>query len=219
MLSAADSAALVPLMDLLKNKDLYISGSFGISFEGALNPSYIYFKNSPAGSGKNEFKEINVAGDISSTEIILAKILFDELYDSSVSINILKQDDSLSGKDVIVTGDKNFSDELIFSGISFSEEVIDMLSLPYTCFVLASKNETILKNLNDSLSNLSGRIYDEVEKDFRFDFSPGIKEYIQQNISSLILDLDNNDRDAIDQLLQLPYLHGMIENIIDIKFV
>jgi hypothetical protein len=222
MIRTPDSAALIPVMDLLKNKDLFISASFGISFEGALNMSYIYFNEPGRLKGpamKNDFKEICLAGDVSSNEVIISKILFDELYDSQVSINLLTQESSSSGKDVIITGDKNFAEELIFSGISFSEEVIEMLSLPYVCFVMASGNETILKSLNADLKNASGRIYDEVENKFNLNFSPGIKEYIRQNISSLIIDFDNNDLDAIDQILQLPYLHGMIENIVDLKFV
>jgi hypothetical protein len=45
IIDSNDSAALIPVMDLIKNKDLFISRSFGISFEGSLNPSYIYFSS------------------------------------------------------------------------------------------------------------------------------------------------------------------------------
>jgi hypothetical protein len=159
-------------------------------------------------------------GDVSSTEIILSKILFEELYDSSVSINLLTEEKNIEGKNLIITGDKNFTGERVFSGISFSEEVVEMLSYPFVNFVLASKDKSVIKKLNGQCKNLSNLIYDKAEKeDLPGSYSGKIIEYIRQNISSLILDLDSNDCDGIDQLLQLPYLRGMIENIMDIKFV
>lgn len=216
-----DSAALIPVMDLIKNKDLFISRSFGISFEGSLNPSYIYFGRSDSGDlrEEKEFKEINLLGDVSSTEIILSKILFEELYDSSVSINLLAEEKNIEGKNLIITGDKNFSGDRIFSGISFSEEIIEILSFPFVCFILASNEETIIQKINERLKGISSLIYNKAEKgDLPGTYSEKVKGYMRQNISSLIIDLDSNDCDGIDQLLQLPYLHGMIENIIDLKF-
>jgi hypothetical protein len=215
-----DSAALIPVMDLIKNKDLFISRSFGISFEGSLNPSYIYFSGSDSGDlTDKEFKEINLLGDVSSTEIILSKILFEELYDSSVSINLLAEEKNIEGKNLIITGDKNFSGDRIFSGISFSEEIIEILSFPFVCFILASNQETIIQKINLRLKGISSLIYNKTEKgDLPGTYSEKVKGYIRQNISSLIMDLDSNDCDGIDQMLQLPYLHGMIENIIDLKF-
>jgi hypothetical protein len=218
-----NSAALIPVMDLIKNKDLFISRSFGISFESSLNLSYIYFNelDPKSRTGRNdEFKEVSLYGDVSSTEIILSKILFDELYDTSVSINLLSDDKSLSGKNLIITGDKNFAEDRVFSGISFSEEIIDILSFPFVSFIFASPTESIIKEMNKKFFGLSNLIYDKVENgDLPGNYSENVKGYIQQNISSLILDLDLNDCDGIDQLLQLPYLHGIIENIIDLKFV
>jgi hypothetical protein len=216
-----DSAALIPVMDLIKNKDLFISRSFGISFEGSLNHSYIYFDKSGSknAEGINELHEINLLGDFSSTEIILSKILFQELYDSSVSINLLIEEKNIEGKNLIITGDKNFTGEKIFSGISFSEEIIEILSFPFVCFILASNEETIIQKINERLKGISSLIYDKAEKgDLPGTYSDMVKGYIRQNISSFIMDLDSNDCDGIDHLLQLPYLHGMIENIIDLKF-
>jgi len=222
MIELENSVALIPVMDLIKNKNLFISESFGLSFEGSFNLSYIYFNESFPGSRpekKNEFKEINLAGDISSTEIIFSKILFEELYDSTVSINLISEEKNLPGKNLIITGDKNFIDERVFSGISFSEEMIDMLSLPFVNFILASKEESVIQKVSENFKGISSLIYDRVEKgNLTGNYAQNVKEYIQQNISSLILDFDSNDCDGIDQLLQLPYFHGMIENIIDLKF-
>ncbi|HVO74831.1 MAG TPA: hypothetical protein VMT35_12460 [Ignavibacteriaceae bacterium] len=219
MIGSNDSAALIPVMDLIKNKDLFISRSFGISFESSLNLSYIYF-GSLASEAEKKFNEINLLGDVSSTEIILSKILFEELYDSSVSINLLTEEKNIEEKNLIITGDKNFAYERLFSGISFSEEIIEMLSFPFVTFALASKDESVVKKMSGRFNGIGSIIYDMVEKGkLPEQYSENVKEYIHQNISSLIIDLDSNDCDGIDQLLQLPYLHGMIENIIDLKFV
>jgi hypothetical protein len=44
-------------------------------------------------------------------------------------------------------------------------------------------------------------------------------EFLSVNIKHLIFDFDEQDREGINLLLQMPYYHGMIKEIIDVKFV
>lgn len=210
-----NSAGLIPTMDLIKNIELFISGKYGISFEGSLCNSYIYFN-----PGQKKFDEINLFGDISSTEAILSKILFKELYDSDIQIQIATDENKMRDRNFIITGDVNFKNDRFFSGISFSEEIIELLSLPFVNYVFASKEKQIIEELNKTLKGLSQIIYQKVEEgEFGKNLSLKSKDYFRSNISSVVIDFVQNDIDGIAQLIRLPYFHGIINEIIEPKFV
>jgi hypothetical protein len=210
-----NSIGLIPTLDLLKNKDLFVSKKYGLAFESSLCNSYIYFK-----PGQKNLDEFSLFGDISSLEVILSKILFKEIYNSDVKIEILTDEKKMLDKNLVITGNINFEVERFLSGISFSEEVIESLSLPFVNYVFASQDEEVLKELNQKLENVSSLIYKNVEK-FKFgkSLTENSIEYIKTNISSLILDFEQNDVEGINQLLRLPYYHGIINDIIEVKFV
>ncbi len=209
------SIGLIPTLDLLKNGDLFVSKVHGMSFESSLCNSYIYYK-----PGQKNIDEFSLFGDISSLEVILSKILFKEIYNSEIKIEILTNENKLQNKNLVVTGNKNFEDERFFSGISFSEEVIESLSLPFVNYVFASTDKEVLEDFNDKLRDVSNSIYTNIE-DYKFgiNLSDGTKEYIKSNISSLILDFESNDIEGINQLLRFPYYHRFINDIIEVKFV
>ena len=77
------SAALIPTLELITNKNLFVSESVGISFEDPVSNSFIYYE-----SGLKEIVKLKLAGDISSMEVILSKIIFKVLYDSDIEIAI-----------------------------------------------------------------------------------------------------------------------------------
>ncbi len=206
---------LIPTLDLLKNTELYVSKKHGIAFESSLCNSYIYFK-----PGQKNVNELSLLGDVSSLEAILSKVLFKEIYNSDIKIEILTNEQKMFDKNLVITGNKNFEDDRFFSGISFSEEVIESLSLPFVNYVFASTDKEILEDLNEKLENISGTVYKKI-KDYELDknFTKKTKEYIKANISSLIIDFEANDVEGINQLLRLPYYHGIISDIVEVKFV
>ena len=204
---------LIPTLDLLKNTDFYVSSKHGIAFEGNLCNSYIYFKP----GGKN-VSVISLFGDVSSLEVILSKILFKEIYNTDIKIEILTRE--RKDKNLVVIGDQNFENERAFSGISFAEEVIDSLSLPFVNYVFASGNKISLEELNEKLENVGSKVYKNVEEyDFGKKISKKTNEYIKTNISSFITDFEPNDIDGIDQLLRLPYYHGIVNDIVEVKYM
>ncbi|MFB3057392.1 MAG: hypothetical protein ACE1ZQ_09565, partial [Ignavibacteriaceae bacterium] len=98
------SAALIPTLELLTNKNLFVSKSVGISFEDQLSNSFIYYE-----PGLKEMVKLKLAGDISSMEVILSKIIFKELYDSDIEIAIqTKLDTKISGN-YLIAGDENYN--------------------------------------------------------------------------------------------------------------
>ena len=70
-----DAVALIPSLDLINQRDLKVSSKLGISFEGLLSNSYVYFNHT-----NDEISKIMLRGDISSNDVIMSKIIFQERY-------------------------------------------------------------------------------------------------------------------------------------------
>lgn len=208
-----NSVGLIPALDILNHRELLISQKYGISFEGSLCNTYIYF------SGDRSVKMLNIAGDVSSSEVILSRILFKELYNLEVEIG-LSASLMREGNNLVFTGNQNFYEDRLFDGISFSEEMIELLSLPYVNYVLASPDEGLIKNFEPVLLEKIPDVYDSFNNlEQYFSFSNKTMSYVRQNISSLVLELGNQDTEALNQLLLLPYFHGVVKEIIGPKFV
>lgn len=205
--------ALISATDILNHRELFISQKYGLSFEGSLCNTYIYF------SEDRSVKFLNIAGDVSSSEVILSKILFKELYnlETEVGLSVSLSKDT---NNLILTGNQNFYQDRLFDGISFSEEIIELLSMPYVNFVLASTNESLVKELETVLLKKIPEVYDNFDKlEQYFSFSERTLKYIKQNIASLVLEFDGRDVEAFNQLLQLPYFYGIVKDIIEPNFV
>ncbi len=215
VLKSPDSIGLIPTMDLIKHKELFVSKSFGVSFEESLCNSYLYFHT----HGKS-IKELSIVGDVSSNEAIGAKLILKELYGVDVQVNLLTGDHNLGEKNILCVGDANFDEDKFLAGISFAEEIIEVLSLPYVNFVLASNNRTALEDFHCSIGNIQPDIYNQAEdENYGNQLPVKTKEKIKANISSFICNLDEQDMDGIDQLLRLAFYHEIISEIIEIKFV
>jgi hypothetical protein len=214
LLKSENSVALIPITDLIRNQDLHISRSFGISFEGALSNSYIYYSK----ESKN-ITELNLSGDVSSCEVILSKLLFKELYNTELKIILNTGSEFEDDKNYIITGDMNFREDLFIKGFSFSEEVVELINLPYVNYVFASKDPGLLKNFN-SLAAVSVNKFLENSEDAIMEIiPPNIQEYFVANLSGLIFNYNEQDVEGIEQVLRLPYFHGIITDIIVLNLV
>lgn len=215
-LSESDSSVgIVPTIDLLFHKDFFISSKFGAAFEGQLSTSYMYFK-----SESRKISELILSGDVSSFEPIILKILFKELYDTEINIQIEQFPELIKNENSVIIGDFNFSSGFFKNGISLADEMTDLLSLPFVNFILASKDEKRLLSFQNSLLGISEEIYSSVEEDkLILPFKDEANQFIKSNISSVIFDFAQNDIDGIKHLLLLPYYHGMIKEITEVKFV
>ncbi len=207
------SAALIPTLELITNKELFVSKSVGISFEGPLSNSFIYYE-----PGLNEIANIKLAGDISSMEVILSKIIFKELYDSDIEIAIQTKLDAKASGNYLIAGDENFNNARFEKGISIAEEVIEIISAPFVNYVLASND----KNLIEEYSSKLLPVLDKIEynnSSFPDNFNLKSSEFIKENFSSVTYKLDEQDIAGINELLQLPYYHGLIKDLIEVNFV
>jgi hypothetical protein len=209
-----NSLGLIPTLDLLTFKDLFISSAIGISFNALLSNSFIYFKEKQKTIG-----EIFLRGDVTSNEVILNKILLKEFYNISVKTTLLTYEPSDFEKNLLIVGDENFVKELFSKGLSFSEEIIELISAPYVNFVLAGSNETMVK---DFVLAYKSKFIKGHSLNFG-DLFPKLPktslDFLRLNIQHVIFDYEDQDIEGIKFLLQLPFLHGIINDIVDVKFV
>lgn len=210
-----NSVALIPTLDLINHKDLFISQAVGISFDESISNSYIYFNQKEI-----SVNEIILAGDVSTNEVILVKILFGETYGVDVQLSFEKANGGSSSKNRIIVGDRNFLEGNLDSSISFTEEIIEMISAPYVNFVFASESEDALKKFHSKYKKtISALNPTEVFENINETFPQSTKNYLRENLQHVVFDFDEQDLEGMKQLLQLPFYHGIIKEMIDVKFV
>jgi len=208
-----NSVGFIPSMDLITHKDLFVSAEIGISFNALLSSSYIYFKEE-----QESIDELFLKGDVTSNEIILSRILFKEFYDVEIKTILLNREVTDFNNNILISGDENFEKELFLNGLSFSEEIIELINAPYVNFVLASNSDEILKDFTSKYKNSfrNGHL-DNYNNPFP-NFPQTSLDFISVNIQHLVFDLEEQDLEGIKLLLQIPYYHGIIKDMIDIKY-
>ncbi|MEJ2193357.1 MAG: hypothetical protein P8X73_00675 [Ignavibacteriaceae bacterium] len=208
----SNSIALIPTLEIITHPELYISDSVGISFDSSLCNSFIYYE-----PGKSDIEKINLAGDISSMDVILLKIFFKELYNSEPELKLQTSlPDKLTGN-YLISGDENFRGGRYEKGISFSEEMVDLVSAPYVNFILASQDKILIEDYSAVLLNGIELIDSETESQLNIDINS--KKFIKENIISVIYNFGEQDIVGIKELLQLPYYYGFAKEIVDLKLV
>lgn len=213
LIEDTQSVALIPTLELITNKDSFVSESIGISFEGRLSNSYLYFK-----PGQKKIGELKLAGDISSMDVILSKILFKEVYNSDIKINIqTRAVDAIDGN-YLITGDENYKNGKYEKGISFAEQMVEMISAPYVGYILASFNEKLLKEYAEKLLSVVENLeYENIEIFNRYNMNT--MDFLRTNFNSIYYKFDQQDKTGVTELLRLPYYHGLVEDIVEVKFI
>ena len=209
-----NSIGLIPTMDLITNKGLFVSSEIGISFDALLSNSYIHFKEE-----QETIDELLLKGDVSSNEVILSKILFKEFYDVEIKTTLLNSEITDFKNNILIIGDENYEKELFLNGLSFAEEIIELINAPYVNFVLAGNSEEVLKDFNSKYKSSFAKGHVDNYEDLFPAFPQTSLGFLSVNIQHLVFDLEEQDREGIKQLLQMPYYQGMIKDIIDVKFV
>jgi len=211
----SDAVGLMPSMDLYKHKDLFISSKLGISFDGVLSNTYIYFE-----PDQLDFKELFLRGDVSTNEIILSKILFSEKYSRDVNVVLDTQDVDFDNNNYIIVGNENLDYNPIDKGMSFADQIASLIDYPYVNFVLASKNEGNIIELEQTLVELDKKIEDNIETYLsKIELKDNLYDAIVTELGSVYFEMTNNEKEALAELLHLPFYRGIFDEIIDLKFV
>ena len=139
-----NSIGLIPSLDLIPFKDLFISSKIGISFNALLSNSYIHFKE-----GQENLQQLFLKGDVTTNEVMLSKILFKEFYEVDITPTLVKDSSANLDETTIIVGDENYQKDLFLNGLSFAEEIIELISGPYINFVLAGASDSIVKEFGE----------------------------------------------------------------------
>ena len=209
-----NAIGLIPTMDLLASKELFVSSEIGISFNALLSNSYIHFKD-----GQETIEELFLKGDVSSNEIILTKILFKEFYDIDIKPTLVKNAASHQEDNLLIAGDENYEHQLFLNGLSFAEEVIELISAPYVNFALASSTDSVIKDFAKKYKTDFQNGHTEKYEELLKGLPPTSLDFITINIQHIVFDFEEQDLEGIKTLLQMPYYHGIIKDLIEIKFV
>ncbi|MBS4035990.1 MAG: hypothetical protein KGZ85_16120 [Ignavibacterium sp.] len=209
-----NSIGLIPSMDLLTFKEFFVSSRIGISFNALLSNAYVYYKED-----QESIEELAIAGEVTSNEIVISKILFKEFYDLDIKPKLLTQESIFEEDNLILTGDKNFQEELFLNGLSFSEEVIELIDAPYINFLTASSSDAVLKSFVNNYEDSFINGHEEVLKNMKTGFPELANDFIKVNIQHIVFDFENQDLEGINKLLQMPYYYGITKELIDIKFL
>ena len=205
---------LIPSFDLLKHNDLFVSKKIGISFDGLLSNSYLHLI--PESS---TFSDVYLNGDVSSNEIVLTNVLFKERFNSDVTIHLDSNPLELNKKNYLVVGKDNYQ-ENFDRGISFADQIAEILDRPYVNFVLVSADKNKLEMFTKKMENWDKKIEDNLEKYLeKIDLPEESSEFIQSNFNSAYFEMTENEIEGLHDLLKLPFYHGMIEEIVELKWI
>lgn len=206
---------LIPSCDLLTHKEFFVSNEYGIAFDGPLSNSYLYFVPE-----QNEFNRVLLRGDISSNDLILSKILFSEQYGIEAELSIDTSQIDLENNNYLISGLENSEYLIKHNGISFSDQFADLIDFPYVNFVFASTDEKKIKEFNSSLEKVDELITKELKNSLpKLGIESDLRNFIEESSGSVYYDLTENEIEALNEQLKLPYYHGIIKDLIEVKFI
>ncbi len=208
-------AALVPSLDLLKRSHLFVSSKAAISFDGPLSNSYLYFRKN-----QENISELTLSGDVSSNDALVAKMVFEEFYNNPVKISLEPNFQKSKEKNYLVSGNENFKDLLYKEGISLAEQLAEFLDYPYVNFLFVAKKEETIKELNKKFEKIDETIDDSIERILKnFSLPEEAKKFVVKNLDSVYFEMTQNEREGLSELLRFAYYKGIVEEVIEIKFV
>ena len=218
LLNDEADVALIPSLDLISHKDLFVSTKFALAFDGNISNALFLFSED-----QTEIETITVRGDVSANELILTKLLFAERFEIDVEIELdSDQNEKLNPeKNYLIVGNENYFDaDKLFNKVSFADLVAELLNFPYVNFVVASKSEENIKKFNETYKEIDTLIEDNVSEYVgKLGLDPTVSSFISENVSSIYFDMTTNEEMGLTELIRLPFYHGMLKDIIEINFV
>ena len=206
--------ALIPSCDLFTHKELFISKKAAISFDGELSNSYLYF------NGGGAIDSFFMRGDVTSNDIILSKLIFQEKLKKEITVTLDTGELDLENKNYIIAGGENFEDDLYKSGLSFSDQVADMLDAPYVNYLVAAKTKEAIEDFNKSLSALDKKIEDNIGKYLDSSgFDAAVVSMIKSKLNQLYFELTENEINGFEEMIRMPFYQGVLKDIIEVNFV
>ena len=215
LLNDTDAVGLIPSLDLIKHKELFVSKKIALSFDGALSQSYFYFM-----PDQNKFDKLFLRGDVTSNEVILSKILFVEKYGFESEIVLDTNPIDFNENNYLIVGQENNDFIEKHNGVSFSDQVAEFINYPYVNFLLASNSKDSISNVCSELKEIDVKVEDDIINLLdKFNLSDSFSKYISENIDTIYFEMTENEIEGLHELLKLPYYHGVTEEIFELNLV
>ncbi|RMD49722.1 MAG: hypothetical protein D6830_04290 [Ignavibacteria bacterium] len=161
-----------------------------------------------------------MAGDVTSNEVFLSKIIFEEMYDVQLNISLDTKTPEIDSKNYLIVGNSNFDKDLFRKGISFAEQLAEFFDYPYVNFVVASKSEDVIKELNDKFQKIDENIEDKLNTILdNLNISEDSRNFIKSNFNQVYFEITPNEETALNEMLKYPFYKGIVKDMIDLKFV
>ncbi|MFA8342094.1 MAG: hypothetical protein ACEPO8_03895 [Rhodothermaceae bacterium] len=124
-------------------------------------------------------------------------------------------------KNYLIVGNENYFDpDKLFNKVSFADLLAELLNFPYVNFVVASKSEEAIKQFNENYAEVDSLIEDNADDYLtRLSLDPVVKGFLAENINTIYYDMTTNEEMGLTELIRLPFYHGMIKDIIEVKFI
>lgn len=213
LLLDTQAIGIIPSLDLLTNKTFNISSKAAISFDGPLSNSYLYFAE------EKNLTSLNLRGDISLNEIILSKIIFEEYFSLSTEIVLDTAEKSDFSKNLLIAGNENYENNYFMKGLSFADEVSELLDLPYVNYLFASQDKESIQALNNNFEDVDLMIEKFLKENTSGIIDHKITEHLLSNFNSVYFEFTENEKIALEELIKLTYFHRIVDDIFDIKFI
>jgi hypothetical protein len=214
LLSDTQAIGLIPSLDLLTNKTFNVASKAAISFDGPLSNSYLYFNENGGKLGN-----LNLRGDISLNEIILSKIIFEEHFSLTTEMILDTAEKSDFSKNLLIAGNENYENEIFIKGLSFSEEVSELIDLPYVNYIFASQDKESIQTLNNNMEDVDLKIEKLLQEKSNRIVDPKFTEHLLSNFNSVYFEFTENEKIALEELIKLTYFHRIIDDMFDVKFI
>ena len=209
------AVALMPTLELINHRSLFVSQKLGFSFDGILSNAYLSFVGA-----ERDISKLKIRGDLSINEIVLSKILFSERYFTEIEISLDPAKERIVDTDYLIVGDENFLHGDYKKGISFADQLSEMIDLPYVNYIFVSQDRESLEHFNSLFSEVDLKIEDELPNILgKMNLTDGLRDYLKENIGSVYYELTENEIGAMNELIKLVYYHGIIDDIFDLKFI
>ena len=119
-----------------------------------------------------------------------------------------------------ITGIENNDYLLKHNGVSFSDQFAELIDYPYVNFVLAAKEKQILLDFSNELKELDTQIENELDLYIdKLDLKSNLRTHLIENFDSIYYELTDNELDGLNEMLRLPYYHGIIKEVVELNLI
>jgi len=207
--------ALIPSLEIIGTDNLFVSGKFGIAFDGPVSDDYVYFPKD-----EKNLAKVGLAGNVSMNEVVLSKVLFLENYNLEIEQKVLSSLKEVEDSTLISSGDINLANGNYTHGESFSELVAEFIDAPYLKFVLVSTVKENIEFVNNQVAGLEEQLEITAKSILeKKGFTRQVSDFITGNFNSIYFELTEIEVNGYEDLRKIPFYYGLIEELKEIAFV